>query len=255
MGGNASPEQMIRKDEEALGSRIISRKTFDRLKEIGYLGIAQSKGTAKRSNSTATIESTGAPKVAVRVIDSPEFDESRIPDKARGWAARYSGAETPSLWLSGGSRAGKTVTACWIMMQLIRKQAATFEDIRFAAVSDLVREIWMGSSFYGDGNKWRSVKPFTKCELLVLDDLGTCVQQGKDECAVVREIADKRWASLLPTIYTTQYGLNEYLAKLRRAGADEHDTASLANRILASMSNYLSQSEEAIRAHFVPMGD
>lgn len=253
MRDNTLPEQMIRKDEEMLGSHIISRKTFDRLKEIGYLGIAHAKGVAKRWNSTATIEDTGVPKVAVRVIDSPEFDELRIPDKVRDWVVHYSGAETPSLWLSGGSRAGKTVTACWIMMQLIRRQAAT--DIRFVAVSDLVREIWMGSSFYGDGNKWHSIKPFTTCELLVLDDLGTCVQQGKDECAVVREITDKRWASLLPTIYTTQYGLNEYLAKLKHAGADAHDTASLANRILASMSDYLSQSEEAIRAHFVPMGD
>ena len=255
MNGGVSPEQMIHEDEERLGARIISRKTLARLMEMGYLGMSRPKGMTKGTDGAATIEDTGAPKVAIRVIDSPDFDESRIPDKVRDWTALYNGAETPSLWLSGGSRAGKTVTACWITVQLIRNRITACENIRFVAVSDLVRDIWMGSGFYGDGNKWRAIQPFTTCELLILDDLGTCVQQGKEECAVIREIADKRWASLLPTIYTTQYGLNEYLAKLRRAGADERDTASLSNRILASLSDYLSQNEEEIRAHFVPMGD
>ena len=205
-------------------------------------------------DSGALLGDSGFSELVLSVLSDESFDPSRIPEKALSWLSSYQGKKTPSLWVSGGSGSGKTTLACWLVKALIESSVKNGEMVpsaTFVSVADLVRDTWMGSSYYGEDNKWRSIRPLTTCDLLVLDDLGTCVKQGKEECAVVREVVDKRYTSMLPTVFTTQFGLREYCTMLRNAGADEHDVSSLRNRVLASMSGYIKQDAVEIEANHV----
>lgn len=246
---------LLKKDAEGFGNpHVMSTQTLDYLRCVGLMGIPK-KGR-RPPDSGALLGDSGFSELVLSVLSDESFDPSRIPEKALSWLSSYQGKKTPSLWVSGGSGSGKTTLACWLVKALIEhsvKNGEMFPSATFVPVADLVRDTWMGSSYYGEDNKWRAIRPITTCDLLVLDDLGTCVKQGKEECAVVREVVDRRYTSMLPTIFTTQFGLREYCAMLRRAGADEHDVTSLINRILASMSGYLRQDAFSIEANHIAL--
>lgn len=245
-------KSLLKKDAERLGNpNVISGQTRDYLYSVGPMGMSKKK--RRPPGSGVLLEDSGFSELVLSVLSDESFDASRIPEKALNWLSSYQGKKTPSLWVSGGSGSGKTTLACWLVKSLAERSSkdGAVLDATFVPVADLVRDTWMGASYYGEGNKWRSIRPLTTCELLVLDDLGTCVKQGKEECAVVREVVDKRYTSMLPTIFTTQFGLREYCTMLRNAGADEHDVSSLRNRVLTSMSGYIRQDAAAIEANHV----
>lgn len=246
-------KSLLKKDAERFGNPcVMSKQTLAYLRGVGLMGMP--KKEHRPPDSGALLGDSGFSGLVLSVLSDESFDSSRIPEKALNWLSSYQGKKTPSLWVSGGSGSGKTTLACWLVKALIESSVKNGEmapSATFVSVADLVRDTWMGSSYYGEDNKWRSIRPLTTCDLLVLDDLGTCVKQGKEECAVVREVVDKRYTSMLPTIFTTQFGLREYCAMLRRAGADEHDVTSLINRILASMSGYLRQDASSIEANHI----
>lgn len=245
-------QSLLEKDAERFGSpNVMSKQTLDYLRGAGLMGLPKMK--RRPPDSGALLRDNGFSELVLSVLSDESFDPSRIPEKALDWLSSYQGKKTPSLWVSGGSGSGETTLACWLARSLVERSLkdGAVLDVTFVPVADLVRDTWMGSSYYGEENKWRSIRPLTNCGLLVLDDLGTCVRQGKEECAVVREVVDKRYTSMLPTIFTTQFGLREYCTMLRNAGADEHDVSSLRNRVLASMSGYIRQEAAAIEANHV----
>ena len=248
-------KSLLKKDAERFGNpHVISKQTLAYLRGVGLMGVPKKKH--RSPDSGALLGVSGFSELVLSVLSDESFDPSRIPEKALNWLSSYQGKKTSSLWVSGGSGSGKTTLACWLVNALIEhseKNGEVAPSATFVPVADLVRDTWMGSSYYGEDNKWRSIRPLTTCDLLVLDDLGTCVKQGKEECAVVREVVDKRYTSMLPTIFTTQFGLREYCVMLRRAGADEHDVTSLINRILASMSGYLRQDASSIEANHIAL--
>ena len=218
------------------------------------------EGNSVRKKKELSLEeklaNAGVPEVIIKGMASEGFDECRISPLVKAWVEEYAGKGTPSLWISGGGGAGKSTAAAWAVKEIIEAPeppTSLADDCKFVAVSDLVHGTWMGSGLYGRGNKWRLIEPLAACPLLVLDDLGSCVRQGIEECAVVREVVDRRWARMLPTIYTTRYGLGEYCGLLEKAGADIHDTASMANRIIASLSNYVGRDDKLVQQHFAPI--
>lgn len=245
-------KSLLKKDAERFGNpHVMSKQTLAYLRCVGLMGMPK-KGHRPPDSRELLVDS-GFSELVLSVLSDESFDPSRIPEKALNWLSSYQGKKTPSLWVSGGSGSGKTTLACWLARSLAERSPkdGVVLDIIFVPVADLVRDTWMGSSYYGEENKWRSIRPLTNCGLLVLDDLGTCVRQGKEECAVVREVVDKRYTSMLPTVFTTQFGLREYCTMLRNAGADEHDVSSLRNRVLASMSGYIKQDAVEIEANHV----
>lgn len=224
--------------------------------QMKKMGCAGNGGRAKEFDLEEELAKAGVPEVVVKVMAFEGFDECRIPLAVKNWVEGYSGKGTSSLWLSGGSGAGKSTAAAWAVKGIVEASGepeSLADGCKFVAVSDLVHGTWMGSGLYGEGNKWRLIEPLTTCPLLVLDDLGSCVRQGREECSVVREVVDKRWGHMLPTIYTTQYGLEEYCNSLVKAGADIHDTTSMANRIIASLGNYVGRDDRLVKQHFVPI--
>lgn len=232
----------------------ISREEFDRRMEEARLSKKESK--PKEFDLDAKLADLGIPEVVIKVMRSEGFDEGRISPLVKAWVEGYGGKGTSSLWISGGSGVGKSTTAAWAVQEIVKASEnplSLVNGCKFVTVSDLVHGTWMGSGLYGEGNKWRLIEPLTTCPLLVLDDLGSCVRQGREECAVVREVVDKRWGNMLPVIFTTQYGLEEYCDSLVRAGADIHDTTSMARRILASLGDYIGVDDELVRQHFVPI--
>lgn len=248
-------KSLLKNDAERFGNdHVMSKQTLEYLRGSGLMGMPKKKRCPP--DSGALLGNSGFSELVLSVLSDACFDLGRIPERARIWLSAYQGKGTPSLWVSGGSGSGKTTLACWIVKELVERSAKVGEtapSTTFVPVADLVRDTWMGASYYGEENKWRSIRPLTTCDLLVLDDLGTCVKQGKEECAVVREVVDKRYTSMLPTIFTTQFGLREYCKMLRKAGADEHDVTSLINRVLASMSGYLGQDASSIEANHVSL--
>lgn len=241
-------------EKRVVVKNTISSKGF--AAEMERIRCAANGGRVKKFDLETKLEEVGIPEVVIMVMASEGFEKSRIPSAVKKWVEGYSGKGTPSLWLSGGSGAGKSTAAAWAVRELIETSDTPIllaNGCKFVAVSDLVHGTWMGSGLYGEGNKWRLIEPFTTCPLLVLDDLGSCVRNGREECAVLREVINKRWSHMLPTIYTTQYGLSEYCRSLERAGADIHDTTSMSNRIIASLSNYVGRDDKLVQQHFVPI--
>lgn len=225
-------------------------------KRMEKMGLATKDGRNKEFNLDTKLVDAGVPEVVIKLMASKGFDECRIPSSVKSWVNEYAGKGTSSLWISGGSGVGKTTTATWAVKRIVESSEdplSLVNGCKFMTVSDLVHGTWMGSGLYGEESKWRLVEPLATCPLLVLDDLGSCVRQGKEECAVVREVVDKRWGHMLPTVFTTQYGLEEYCDSLVKAGADIHDTVSMSRRILAALGSYISVDEEAIRQHYIPM--
>lgn len=233
---------------------IISSEDF--VAQMKKMRCAGKGGSAKEFDLEEKLAKAGVPEVVIKVMASEIFDESRISPLVKIWVEEYAGKGTPSLLISGGSGVGKSTTAAWAVKEIIEASedpVSLADGCKFMAVSDLVHGTWMGSGLYGEGNKWRLIEPLATCPLLVLDDLGSCVLQGREECAVVRELVDGRWGRMLPTIYTTQYGLSEYCGSLEKAGADIHDTTSMANRIIASLANYVGRDDKLVQQHFVPI--
>lgn len=228
----------------------------DFVAQMKKMRCAGNGGREKEFDLEEKLVKAGVPEVVIKVMVSEGFDECRIPLAVKKWVGGYSGKGTSSLWLSGGSGVGKSTTAAWAVQEIVKASEnplSLVNGCKFVTVSDLVHGTWMGSGLYGEGNKWRLIEPLTTCPLLVLDDLGSCVRQGREECAVVREVVDKRWGNMLPVIFTTQYGLEEYCDSLVRAGADIHDTTSMARRILASLGDYIGVDDGLVRQHFVPI--
>lgn len=243
---NQRARKLFHEDEAELGSNMISRQAFEWAMANGAFGLRRLG--VHRLDASEAMRLAGVPEVVIAVLEGGEFDPDKVPKSARGWVEEYNGKKTSGLWLNGASGAGKTTTASWILRELMERRPCEQGAFVFIAVSDLVRETWMGASFYGESNKWQRLRPFETCGLLVLDDLGSCTQ-GREECAVVREVVDKRWQGMLPTIFTTQYGLREYCDCLESAGANKHDTAPLAQRILASLSGYVGTDATLIERH------
>lgn len=232
---------------------ISSEDFVAQMEKTGFVG---NDGRAKVFDLEAKLADVGVPEVVIRVMASVGFDECRISPSVKTWVEEYAGKGTSSLWISGGSGVGKSTTAAWAVKEIVKASenpCSLIDNCKFVTVSDLVHGTWMGSGLYGEGNKWRLIEPLTTCSLLVLDDLGSCVRQGREECAVVREVIDKRWGRMLPTVFTTQYGLEEYCDSLVKAGADIHDTTSMARRILASLGNYTGVDDGLVRQHFIPI--
>lgn len=198
------------------------------------------------------LKAAGVSRVYISFIDEKR-GVYHAPVGVELWTRAYHGVGTPSLWISGGTGAGKTTAAIWALSEVGKRSAAeglSGKRAAYVRVPTLVNEVWMGASLYGPENRHVQIKKYKGCELLVLDDLGSC-SRGREECAAVREIVDHRWSEELPTIFTTQYGLSEYAGILRRAGADDHDIDSLKSRIIASVGGYLGVTKERVKENIV----
>ena len=147
-------QSLLEKDAERFGSpNVMSKQTLDYLRGAGIMGLPKMK--RRPPDSGALLRDNGFSELVLSVLSDESFDPSRIPEKALDWLSSYQGKKTPSLWVSGGSGSGKTTLACWLARSLVERSLkdGAVLDVTFVPVADLVRDTWMGSSYYGEENK------------------------------------------------------------------------------------------------------
>ncbi len=147
------------------------------------------------------------------------------------------------LFIHGKVGTGKTELACRIAAgyQLEHSDLFSIGDeyivrtrktVRFVVATNLLSEI---KSTYDskDGSEEAVMAKYTKCDLLVLDDLG-----GK-EGNVTPWVASKLWQlindrynSLKSTVVTTQYSAGELGGKLCSSDEDSQDAVSMISRLI-----------------------
>ena len=128
------------------------------------------------------------------------------------------------LYIFGPVGRGKTYFAAQIAQAAIEAGHRTV----FRYSPDLFREI---RDCFNSGT--RSSKTImdrnTKCRLLVIDDLGK-ESQSTWTIQTLSEIINGRYASLLPTIITSQYALSETTSRIAKA-TDEQMADAITSRI------------------------
>lgn len=95
---------------------ISSEDFVAQMKKMRFAG---NGGRAKGFDLEEKLAKAGVPEVVVKVMASEGFDECRIPLAVNNWVKGYSGKGTSSLWLSGGSGAGKSTAAAWAVKGIV----------------------------------------------------------------------------------------------------------------------------------------
>lgn len=91
----------------------------DFVAQMKKMGCAGNGGGAKEFDLEEKLVKAGVPEVVIKVMASEGFDECRIPLAVKKWVEGYSGKGTSSLWLSGGSGAGKSTAAAWVVKGIV----------------------------------------------------------------------------------------------------------------------------------------
>lgn len=127
------------------------------------------------------------------------------------------------LYIRGGTGAGKTTAACAIARALVYSGYS----VRVTTTLAMLDTIHDG---YDAGTRGASaLSAWTCCDLLVLDDLG---KENANSWAMTTlfQVVNERYEAMLPTIYTSQYQIDDIEKRMSRAR--EHETAAaIASRI------------------------
>jgi len=143
-----------------------------------------------------------AAAVLARRVPARFADAKVTHPEIRAWVDRYltNPRETPSIVVAGPTGVGKTYQ-CWgAIREIVQALAARGKGLRWASTThpDLNHALRPK----GDGSHEHALDPYLRAELLFLDDLGAGKQSEWTGDSLFR-LVDHRWATCLPTIYST----------------------------------------------------
>lgn len=154
--------------------------------------------------------------------------EHAIDSRCEAWAdAAERGVEAGKpyhgtfLVLSGEKGAGKTTTACGILMRCLQHRLG-----RFTTFPGMCEDI---KAEFHESTPAQVASGYANTALLVLDDLG---REHLTDWSSERlfSLVDSRWANGMWTVITTNYGLGDLNAKWRKA-VDAEFADALCSRI------------------------
>ena len=171
----------------------------------------------------AEAEAAMARKVAASGIKRRFRDAQTSIPAAVSYLVRFGDIRGRGIYFRGGVGAGKTTAACAIARALVYSGYTVI----VTTTLDMLDSI---QDTYGTGSKSaEGVGRFATCDLLVLDDLG---KEGAGSWAMTTlfQVVNHRYEEMLPTIATSQYGIEEIERRLARAGERE-TAAAIASRL------------------------
>lgn len=148
--------------------------------------------------------------------------QTSIP-AAVSYLGRFGDIKGRGLYFRGGVGAGKTTAACAIARALVYSGYSVVVTTTLEMLDSI-------QDTYGTGAKSaEGVGRYGRCDLLVLDDLG---KEGANSWAMTTlfQVVNRRYEEMLPTIATSQYGIDEIERRLARGGERE-TAAAIASRL------------------------
>ena len=118
------------------------------------------------------------------------------------------------LILSGSNGTGKTHQACAVANQVILDDLGS---VRFATLGKILGELY--DTFHVSERSESVIYRYSKCRLLVLDDLGK-EHMSPTNAEKLFRIIDERWANRKPTIVTTNLASRELRGSLTTSDGD-----------------------------------
>lgn len=175
-----------------------------------------------------------------------------IPRRADDWGNEYGGAESPSLWLTGGAGSGKTTTAAAaiaIAGHRVDDGEAQGGNFVFKSCADIVESVDSSSRYYdrhGGKSKYDLRRMLVEADVLIVDDAGLerATKSGWDTLSTV--IA-KRCEDMRPTVYTCPYSSSVWFGHYEAIGIDPHEIARLKGRIGDSLAGWTGSKETMLK--------
>lgn len=127
------------------------------------------------------------------------------------------------LYIRGGTGAGKTTAACAIARALVCSGYSVLVTTTLSML-DTIRDGYDSGVRGAD-----AIARWSTCDLLVLDDLG---KENANSWAMTTlfQVVNDRYEAMLPTIFTSQYRIDEIEKMMSRSGERE-TAAAIASRI------------------------
>lgn len=163
-------------------------------------------------------------RMACWSLASYPADGAAMVQRARTWLAAYRVGQRPNLFVYGPAGRGKTGLAWGIVRELIE---ADLVDARLVNWRDLLQR--MQESFDEFGPRL-TTDEIRRTQVLCLDDIGseTPTDWRRSELATLIEA---RYQEMLPTIFTSNYGLRELGDRLGR------DDPQLGERLVSRIAD------------------
>lgn len=149
----------------------------------------------------------------------------------------YDTATTQGLYIHGQSGRRKSTLACDIAKLAIEKKLKVY----FINAPSLIDEIKATYTRNSDLTEDDVIRRFSKCDLLVLDDLG---QEKPTPTAieVIYKIVNERDLDMLPTIVTSNFPRNKLIEMLSVGGSKEKALAIVSR--LGGLQSYEMQGKD-----------
>lgn len=157
-----------------------------------------------------------------------------IPASVRSWANELAvpGNSYPWLWLKGGSGAGKTCDACWVIGECVTKRSVV--DAQFVTAQRL-SELWDAGDLYGANSKAERIKQYRQAALLVIDGLGE-EEATRSTLNALWAVISERHENMLPTCFTSQLSGSDIRDRLDVF--DAHKSHALMSRIMDALQGF-----------------
>lgn len=155
-------------------------------------------------------------------------------EKDRAWKIAKKYADTfleraesgTGLYIEGTNGTGKTHLAAAISLQLMEDS----RSVIFRTSHDLFGEIKRAWDDRSARSEYETMRAYKNCELLVIDDL------GKERCtdwtvSALNDIVNDRYERMLPTIVTTNYGMDGLIKALKPDNHDDTKIKAIISRL------------------------
>lgn len=160
-----------------------------------------------------------------------------VPRKVADYAAafRYAAGHGETfgrnLVIVGDYGTGKTEAACAVLLHAMGAERPNGSPmvVRFTDAADIKRRVT--ATYGGPGSEREVVEAFVAVPLLCVDDLGKGLD-SKPARGALFDVINGRYHAGKPTIYTTQYGMEQLIARFIACGMDEQDASALVRRVV-----------------------
>lgn len=154
----------------------------------------------------------------------PRFSSGMPADGRVGrWAVGAGLGEPRNLVLTGRAGCGKTREACAAL-----RVAAGRCTVAFTTFGDVLRAV--RATYGGRGTEDEALSRYRCVSVLCVDDVGK-ERPTPDALEKLFALLDARYGRMKPTVFTTQYAMNDLGARLMAEGGDREQADAILRRM------------------------